>query len=136
MEAEVLLSGITRGRRLRVLDKGESGRVGAEKLFNRGRRRRSSGGCHHRFQEFQKLCAGAGGEKRSGVADDIGVDVLSQIEANGYSARASIRIGIRDLWQSGRVGEADRDWRGGIVEMRSGGELFGLFRRSEYTIED
>src|SRR5512143_826323 len=52
------------------------------------------------------------------MSDDVGVDVLRQLEANGHTAWTRVRVAVRNRWKTGEVREADDDRRGRPRDMR------------------
>jgi hypothetical protein len=56
-------------------------------------------------QELKELIAGVSGEAVSGVADDVGMDVLGELEADGEAPRGCVGIGVRDERDAGGVGK-------------------------------
>ena len=65
------------------------------------------------------------------MADNVRVLVVTKDEPNTDTARVGIWVKVGNVGDSSRVGESDPDWRGGVIEMGSSGELLGLLRRSE-----
>ena len=62
------------------------------------------------------------------MADNIGVlmSIFTQKEPNSDTARVGIWIEIRDVGNSGGVGESDPDFGGRSAEVRGSGELLRL----------
>jgi len=66
------------------------------------RRRRWLGwiGSSEGTKEVEKLLTGMCREAVGGVADDIGVDVLCEVEADGEAAWITVRVVVGDKWES------------------------------------
>lgn len=61
------------------------------------------------------------------MADDIGVLAASEVESDGYSSWVTVGIGVWDVGDSSRVGEANPDWCAWVVEVWCCGEFLDLF---------
>jgi hypothetical protein len=69
------------------------------------------------------------------MADNVGVDAVGEMEADGQSARVCVRIVVWDDRNPGGVGEAHRDRCVFADEMRRPRERFGIVRRGENARE-
>ena len=69
------------------------------------------------------------------MGDYICVDVGAEVESDAETARVGGGVRVGDLGETGRVGEADSYWCGGIVEVGCGGEFFGFWGGCEGAIE-
>jgi hypothetical protein len=59
------------------------------------------------------------------VGDDVGVDVLGELEADGEAARGCVGVVVRDERDAGGVREADDDGCGRARDVRGASEIFG-----------
>src|SRR4029077_10653274 len=90
--AEIGFFGEAGGTGLRRLDKSECGRMCAEKDLYRRRRRLGLTARGGGTQEFEELLTGSSGEAVCRMADDVGVNVIGQMEADSQTARICIGI--------------------------------------------
>lgn len=136
MQAIVLGSGVAGRGRFRCSDKGAYGRAVAQEGFYRGGMGCVGRGCRGCLEEGEHIGAGAGGEERGGVGDDVGVTARAEMEANGDPAGIGIGVGVGDGGETGRVGEADGDGAGWVREMGGTGEGLGVGRGGEGAVEE
>ena len=86
-------------------------------------------------EELEELIAGVGGEAVGGVGDDVGVDMLGELEADREAAWAGVGIVVRDERDTGGVGEAGEDRRGCARNVFRTAEVFCGGGRSEDAAE-
>lgn len=125
-DAPVLLRGIASGRGLRRRDERQGRGVSAEEGLDGGWVVGGWGRSCDRLEHFQELGAGARGEERRRVGDDVGVFVGAEEEADGDAAGVGVGVVVGDGGDAGGVGEADPDGRGGVGEVGCAGELLGF----------
>ncbi len=88
-------------------------------------------------EEVQEPFGGARGEGVDRVGDDVGVDMLVEVEADGAAARACVLlIVVGNGWDSGEVGEAHGYRGGGALDVRCAGERDGFLRRCKRAREE
>ena len=106
------------------LHEGQGGGMRTEEFFHRlGRRDIGSAG-HCGAQELDELVTVARREAVGRVADDIGVDMFGEVEANGQSARIGVSDAVGNVGNAGRVREPNGDGGGRAGYVRSAGEGF------------
>jgi hypothetical protein len=112
------------GEGLGCLDEAERGGMCAEKFldgFRRGDFGSAGGGC---AEEVEELVAVACREAVGGVSDDVGVNVVGQVEANGEAARVGVGLAVGDFGKAGGVGEAGGDGSGFALDVRGRSKRF------------
>mgnify|MGYP004519913305 CR=1 FL=1 len=83
------------------------------------------------LEEGEEVFPCASCEAIKGVADQVGMCVLVDQEANSKPLRRSTIIYIGDVWDAAADGEAGYDWSGGFVKVRSYRKRFSLFSGCE-----
>ena len=69
------------------------------------------------------------------MRDDVGVDVLAEVESDGKASWVGIGTCIWNLRKAGGVGEAESDGGGRAGEVGCGGEFFGCLSGCEGAVE-
>ncbi len=69
------------------------------------------------------------------MGDYVGVDVWAEVESDAEASWIRVRACVRDLRDSGGVGEAKGYWGGGAVEVGGGGDFFGFGGGGEGAVE-
>lgn len=82
------------GDGLGSLDKGESRRMCAEELLDGVGVGPGKVGGDERVEEVEEALRGVRGEGVDGVGDDVGVDVLGEVEADGAATGAGVLVGM------------------------------------------
>src|SRR5580704_8481737 len=72
-------------------------------------------------EEFKEFLTSVGGKGIGGVADDVGVLVLTEVKADCEPAWAGVGVVVRNDRNASGIGKADSDWRG-LLDMRGAGE--------------
>jgi hypothetical protein len=86
----------------------------------------------HGAQELQELLTRADRETVGRVGNDVGVDMIGEMEADSDPARAGpCRVVVGDRGEAGGVRVADGHGRGWPVRMGGAGQLGRLGRRAE-----
>src|SRR5262249_54929269 len=109
-DGKIGLAGEAGGDRRGSLYEGERGwALGNEDLDWRGFGDAGAAGGNG-VEEFDELFGGANGKFVDGVGDDVGVNVVGEIEANGAAARAgAFGSEVRNIGDAGEIGKAEFD---------------------------
>jgi hypothetical protein len=87
-------------------------------------------------QELQELLASVDWKAVRGMSDNVGVDMIGKMEADGDPARAGLcRVVVGDRGDAGGVRIADGHGRGWPVRVRGAGQPGRLGRRAERAHE-
>ena len=100
----------------------ERGRMSAEELFDRFRRWDfRATGCGS-AKEVEELVTVSRGETVCGVAHDVGMNVVGEIETDGKAAWVGFGFTVGDFRKAGGVGETCGDRSGFALDVRGFGE--------------
>lgn len=117
-DAKVLLRRKALRRWLRVCDKRQSrGMTSQEVTYRAG---------PEALQKLEELSAGASRERRNGMADDIGVLAIAELESDTDASWVGVAVCVGDLGNSRGVGEANPDGSAGGSKVRGNGEPAGF----------